>query len=73
MAGNIADRIENLKRCAKKGSPGGKDKKGSGRKKNVVDLSMLPRINDFMKSMGGRNTKRNLVDEEPEVNKRMRK
>ena len=65
----IAARIEELKCGAKKGSPGGR-KTGSGRKKKVVDLSMIPRIDDFMKSMGGRKQKRKLEEEAPEPQKK---
>ena len=69
VAINIAARIEKLKSGAKKGSPGGKK---TGRKKKVVDLSTIPRIDDFIKSMGGRKVKRKLETEEAEPQKKMR-
>ena len=65
----IAARIEELKCGARKGSPGGKK---TGRKKKVVDLSTIPRIDDFIKSMGGRKVKRKLETEEAEPQKKMR-
>ena len=72
VAKNIAARIEELKGGSKKGSPGGARKTGSGRRNKVVDLSRMPRIDDFIKSMGGRKSKRKLEEEEPEPKKKMR-
>ena len=69
VAINIAARIEKLKCGANKGSPGGKK---TGRKKKVEDLSMIPRIDDFIKSMGGRKEKRKLETEETEPQKKMK-